>query len=80
VRRSLPDGCPSSLHGQSNGRQSKGAAKQPFRVVEATIPQMRAAQQQGRITSRQRVTQFLAQIALYEDKLHAAITLNPNAL
>gem|GEM_PF-6929128 len=49
-------------------------------MVEATIPQMRAAQQQGRITSRQRVTQFLAQIALYEDKLHAAITLNPNAL
>jgi amidase len=65
----------SSLQGQSNG-----AAKQPFRVVETTIPQMQAAQQQGRITSRELVMQFLARIALYEDKLHAAITLNPNAL
>ena len=26
------------------------------------------------------VTQYLTRIAIYEDKLHAAITVNPNAL
>ena len=53
---------------------------QPFTVVEATIPQMRAAMEQKRITSRGLVTQYLTRIAMYEDKLHAAITVNRNAL
>src|SRR5437762_7159716 len=52
----------------------------PFTVVEATIPQMQAAMKQHRITSRQLVEQYLVRIALYEDKLHAAITVNPKAL
>jgi amidase len=65
----------SVLHGQS-----KAVAKQPFSVIEATIPQMQSAQQQGRITSRQLVIQYLARIAIYEDQLHAAITVNPGAL
>jgi len=64
----------SSLHGQSN------AVAKPFSVIEASIPQMQAAMQQGRLTSRQLVTQYLTRIAIYEDKLHAAITVNPNAL
>ncbi len=55
-------------------------AVKPFRVVEATIPEMQAAMRQGRVTSRQLVTQYLTRIALYEDKLHAAITVNPKAL
>jgi amidase len=55
-------------------------ASQPFSVVEATIPEMRAAMQQGRITSRELVLQYLTRIAAYEDKLHAAISVNPNAL
>jgi amidase len=59
--------------------QGKPVAK-PFTVVEASIPQMQAALQQRRITSRQLVTQYLARIAIYEDKLHAAITVNPKAL
>ncbi len=62
------------IHGQSK------AALKPFTVVEASIPQMQAALQQGRITSRQLVTQYLTRIATYEDKLHAAITVNPKAL
>jgi len=65
----------SVLHGQS-----KAVAKQPFSVIEATIPQMQSAQKEGRITSRQLVMQYLARIAIYEDQLHAAITVNPNAL
>lgn len=52
----------------------------PFTVVEATIPQMREALQQGRVTSRELVTQYLVRIALYEDKLHAAIQVNREAL
>jgi amidase len=51
-----------------------------FSIVEATIPQMQAAMRTGRITSRELVLQYLTRIALYEDKLHAAITVNPNAL
>jgi amidase len=51
-----------------------------FNVVEATIPQMQAALRTGRTTSRELVLQYLTRIALYEDKLHAAITVNPNAL
>ncbi len=52
----------------------------PFNVVEASIPQMTAALEQGRITSRELVTRYLVRIALYEDKLHAAIIVNPKAL
>src|ERR1700732_847303 len=51
-----------------------------FSVVEATIPEMQAAMKSGRVTSRELVQQYLTRIALYEDKLHAAITVNPNAL
>src|ERR1700688_4637228 len=56
------------------------AAKHPFTVVEATIPEMRAALEHGRVTSRELVTQYLIRIALYEDKLHAVIAVNPDAL
>lgn len=52
----------------------------PFSVVEASIPQMQAALKQGRVTSRELVTQYLARLAIYEDKLHAAIAVNPRAL
>jgi amidase len=55
-------------------------AQTKFTVVEATIPEMRAAMEQGRITSRELVTQYLTRIATYEDKLHAALTVNPKAL
>jgi amidase len=60
-----------TLHAQS---------KPSFSAVEATIPEMRAAMEQGKITSRELVTQYLVRIALYEDKLHAALTVNPHAL
>ncbi len=56
------------------------AARKPFTVVEATIPEMRTAMEQGRVTSRELVRQYLIRIATYEDRLHAAITVNPDAL
>jgi amidase len=41
---------------------------------------MRRAMEQGRTTSRDIVTQSLVRIATYEDRLNAAITINPRAL
>ena len=38
------------------------------------------ALEEGRVTSRGLVLQYLTRIATYEDKLNAAITINPNAL
>jgi len=56
------------------------ARRQSFSVVEATIPEMQAAMEEGRVTSRELVTQYLLRIALYNSKLNAVITVNPNAL
>src|SRR5437016_4253352 len=56
------------------------AARSAFTVVETSIADMRAAMEQKRATSREIVQQYLARIGSYEDKLHAAITVNPNAL
>ncbi len=55
-------------------------AQPAFTVVESSIPEMRAALEHHKVTSREIVTQYLVRIATYEDKLHAAITVNPNAL
>jgi amidase len=41
---------------------------------------MRRAMEQGRLTSRELVLQHLARIARYEDRLNAAIAVNPRAL
>ncbi len=51
-----------------------------FSMVEATIPEMRAAMEQGRVTSREIVQQCLVRIALYEETLNAVIAVNPKAL
>ena len=51
-----------------------------FNVVEAGIPEIQAALQSGRITSRQLTAQYLQRIATYEDRLNAIITVNPRAL
>ncbi len=56
------------------------APARPFSTVEATIPEMRAAMASGRLTSRALVSQYLARLGLYEDRLHAAIVVNPRAL
>jgi len=65
-----------------DAKESKDArsAQPPFSVVEASISDMRTALEQGRVTSRELVTQYFTRIAMYEDKLHAAITVNRNAL
>jgi amidase len=59
---------------------TKPAPPKPFNVVEASISDMQAALKDGRVTSHELVQQYLLRIATYEDKLHAAVTVNPNAL
>jgi amidase len=53
--------------------------EKPFTVVEASIADMQAALRSGRVTSHELVQQYINRIATYEDKLHAAITVNPKA-
>ncbi len=69
-----------TLSGQTPQNKAPAAARTPFTVVEATIPELRAAMEQKRTTSRDIVRQYLLRIATYEDRLHAAITVNPKAL
>jgi amidase len=65
----------------AQSRRAAAPAQQPaFTVVEASIPAMRQALEQRRTTSRRIVTEYLTRIAIYEDKLHAALAVNPNAL
>ena len=56
------------------------APQPPFSIVEATIPEMRAAMEQRRVTSRELVQQCLIRIATYEERLNAVIAVNPHAL
>src|SRR5688500_19935484 len=52
----------------------------PFEIVEATIPQMREAMEQGRLTSRQLVQMYLARIGMYQQTLKAAVYVNAHAV
>ena len=70
-----------TLNGQTRVRAPETRTKgKSFSVVEATIPEMQAAMKEGRVTSREIVTQYLLRIALYNRRLNAVITVNPNAL
>ena len=51
-----------------------------FDVVEATIPEMQRAMEEGRVTSRQLVEAHLLRIALYEERVNATIAVNAYAL
>ena len=59
---------------------ASGATGTAFSVVERTIPEMRSAMEQGRVTSRELVQQYLIRIATYEDRLNAVLAINPDAL
>jgi amidase len=62
-------------------RSAHSSSQAPtFRLVEATIPEMQAAMAAGRLTSRELVTQYLVRLAMYEDRLNAALYVNPRAL
>ena len=69
-----------ALRAQGSPPKPAPAPARPFTVVEATIAEMRAALDERRVTSHDIVQQYLQRIATYEDKLHAALAVNPNAL
>src|ERR1700686_3003365 len=70
-----------TLSGQTPARApEKKTVRRAFSVVEASIPEMQAAMKEGRVTSREIVTQYLLRIALYNRRLNAVITVNPKAL
>jgi amidase len=56
------------------------AARGEFNIVEASITDMQQAMASGRVTSRELVQQYLTRIALYDKKLNAVMTVNPNVL
>jgi len=62
-----------------DGGRVRGQTR-PFRVVDASIPEMRTAMTEKRLTSRELVSQYLIRIALYENRLHAALAVNAHAL
>jgi len=66
--------------GQVLRPRSGQAPTTAFRLVEATIPEMQAAMTAGRLTARELVSQYLIRLATYEDRLNAAIAVNPRAL
>ena len=59
---------------------SPDTGEERFVVVEATIPEMQRAMEEGRLTSRALVEAHLLRIALYEERVNAAIAINANAL
>jgi amidase len=61
-------------------RQSTTGSSARFEIIEATIPQMRTAMEQHRLTSHELVEMYLARLGMYQQKLHAAVYVNANAL
>ena len=61
---------------------ARSATPQPprFEIIEATIPQMRQAMEQGRLTSRALTEMYLARIGMYQQTLKAAVYVNAHAL
>src|SRR5262245_42569051 len=69
----------SSVIAATNCTQQK-PPQEAFSVVEASIPDIQKQLKENRVTSRELVMQYLSRIAMYEDKLNAVITVNPNAI
>ena len=55
------------------------SGSEPFDIVEATIPEMHQAMEEGRVTSRELVDAHLLRIALYEEDVNAVISVNHRA-
>src|SRR5262245_60320450 len=64
----------------TQSRPPAAPAKQPFTVVESTIPEMQTPMPEGRITAREILQQYLTRTATYEDKLNALTVVNPPPL
>jgi len=63
--------------------QKSGTASKPFNAMEATIPEIHAAMQAGKLTAHQLVEDYFDRIDAYDKKgpdLNCIITLNSKAL
>lgn len=81
MRRSVPLMLAIALAASACSRAPEPAATaKQFTIVEATIPDMRRAMEDGTVTSRELVVQSLARIGTYEDLLNATIAVNPKAI
>ena len=76
----LAAACAAAVLSAQSRKPAAAPPPPPFTVVEATIPEMRAAMEQGRVTSKDLVRESLLRIALYEERLNAVMTVNPKAL
>ena len=54
---------------------SSEAGDERFDVIEATIPEMQRAMEEGRVTSRALVEAHLLRIAFYEEEVNAAMVV-----
>jgi amidase len=70
----------SALPAAAQAAEASAPTPPPFRVVEASIAEMRTALESGRTTSREIVEQSLLRIARSEDRLNAVLVVNPRAL
>ncbi len=52
----------------------------PVNAANATIQEIQTALKDGRVTSRELTTQYLARIGLYDQRLHGVVAVNPKAL
>ena len=81
VKRLLVPVCLGTAALMLYAQNQRGGHDAPaFTVVEASISEMQTAMERRDLTSRDLVNQYLVRIALYEDKLHASMTVNPHAI
>ena len=65
---------------QPTSSTSPSGGPSDFTVVESTIPDIQARMERGELTSRDLVQAYLTRVAMYEDRLHSAISMNPQVL
>ena len=69
-----------ALPANQAARAAQAGPAAGFSVFEASIADMQAAMKAGRTSSHAITQQYLVRIGMFEDKLRAAITVNPKAL
>jgi hypothetical protein len=72
--------CAPAIFGQDRSAAPARVGEAGFRIVEASLADTRSALAARRVTSREVVTQYLIRIATHEDRLNAALYVNPQAL
>ena len=53
---------------------------EPFSIVEASIPDMQNAMNEGRQSAQEHLPRYMTRLALNQNQLNATISVNPNAM